>query len=328
MNGRKRLLLIQRILQDRTDEKHDLSVAEITAILQQEYSCAIPDRATIYEDIRSLQASGMDIIVERKKQNRYYFTGRFFDRAELKLLIDAVKSFKFITKRKSDELAEKIAQFAGPGREGLVRSTEVENRTRSGNKRLFLIIDILHQAIEEKRQVSFLYFKYNEKKEQVLLHRDKPYHFNPFFLAWNGEYYYIVGSYANHPETVASFRIDRIYKQPVILEQKAARPPKWFDAKEYLNSRIHMFGGIDQQSVEVTLLCANETAPGIIDRFGLDAEMMAADESHFWTTVSVVPTSVFYGWVFGFGGKVQIVGPKEALKGYKEMVEKVSKENG
>ena len=44
-------------------------------------------------------------IVRSKGRNRgYYVEERDFDLAELKLLVDAVQSSKFITKEKSDEL--------------------------------------------------------------------------------------------------------------------------------------------------------------------------------------------------------------------------------
>lgn len=321
MNNRQRVLLIEKLLREYTDENHSITGREIERLLAEEHGISVY-RSTIADDIAALIASGMDIKIERSIQKQYRYVGRIFDRAELKLMIDAVNAAKFITKGTSKNLVDKICTLAGPDRTDLERHGEVENRAKSGNKKLFLVIDAIHEAIERKRQISFLYFKYDVNKKQVLLHDSKPYLFNPFFLVWNGEYYYMVGSYVNHPETVASFRVDRIPAVPQILKYKALPAPKGFHPNQYLNSRIHMFGGPDQTSEMVTLICENSTVNGIIDRFGIEVDMAPVDEDHFKAKVSVIPTSVFYGWVFGFGGRVRIAGPEEVVGEYRQMIHK------
>lgn len=324
MNNRDRILYIAQLLRKYTDEDHALSLREISELLLKEHGEKVY-RTTVSDDIEALIASGWDIEIERSTVNRYRLVGRDFDKAELKLIIDAVNASRFITKNKSRELTKKISALAGPESDALKRHTEVENRVRNGNKKLFLIIDAIHEAIEKNCQISFYYFRYNEKKEKVLQHGGKPYQFNPFFLVWNGEFYYMVGSYANHPENVASFRVDRIPDCPEILSTKRAQIPDKFDADRYINSTIHMFGRADQTPVKVHLICENDTANGIIDRFGPETEMQPVDEGHFEAVIYVVPTSVFYGWVFGFGGKVRIEGPEEIVKEFIEMVKKVNK---
>ncbi len=322
MNGKLRLLLTAKLLQERTDDNHSLTRREICEILSREYGIEAADRNTFTADINALRESGMEIEEDRGTQKKYRYIGRDLDHAELKLIIDAVKSFRSITKQKSDELAKKLSRYAGPGDKSLSRHTEVENRIRNGNKKLFLIIDTIHRAIEQKKQLSFFYFKYNEKKERILQHGGKPYRFNPAFLVWTGEYYYLVGCYANHPETTASFRVDRISEKPEILDAPCAKLPSGFDPEQYLNSTIHMFGGTDGKQETVELLCENSTASAIIDRFGLQTKMVQADADHFTATIFVSPTSVFYGWIFGFGGKVKILSPKLAAE-YERMVRKV-----
>ena len=324
MKNRNRILYVAEILKRYTDENHSLSVREISELLEKEYG-EPGYRTTISEDIAALIESGWDIGVDRSTVFRYRLLSREFDRAELKLIIDAVNASRFITRAKSHELTGKISALAGPGSKGLNRCTEVENRIKNGNKKLFFIIDTIHEAIEKDCQIRFCYFRYNEKKQRVLLHGGKPYLFNPFFLVWNGEYYYMVGSYGNHPDKVASFRVDRIDACPEILAARRANPPESFCADQYLNSTIHMFGNAEQKPEEVHILCENSTANGIIDRFGPETEMRIVDDGHFKAVIHVIPTSVFYGWVFGFGGKVWIEGPEDVVRGFEEMVERVKK---
>lgn len=322
MNNRERLLRISQILQERSNEKHSITGREIADLLQKEYGTKA-SRNTIGGDITTLQKCGMDIAVVRGTQNHYAYVGRIFDQAELKLLIDAVKASRFITRSKSKELVQKIGRLAGPDKDQLARYTEVENRVKNGNKKLFLIIDAIHEAIGHHRQISFKYYRFDARKHKVFLHEGRPYLFNPFFLVWNGEYYYLLGSYGNHPDTVASFRIDRIDEVPEILETKRHPMPKGFNPEQFINGTIHMFGSAEQQAEWVELLCENKTANGIIDRFGLETEMKPCDAEHFRAKVLVVPTSVFYGWVFGFGGRVKILSPEKAIREFREMVEKV-----
>ncbi len=322
MNNRERIIKIAKILEDKTDENHTVSSPELLSALR-DSSGKMPDRGTLADDIDTLIRCGMDIKVIRSTPNRFCYVGRNIDLAELKLLVDAVRSSRFITKSKSEELCRKISRLAGPAADTLSRHIEVENRIRNGNKKLFLIIDTIHEAIDKGKQISFLYFRYNGKKEKVLIHSGKPYLFNPFFLIWTGEYYYMVGSFVNHPEGIGAYRIDRIYEVPVILSEAALPMPASFDPERYLNGTIHMFGGADQKPEKIQLLCENGTANGIIDRFGLETPMEVCDEEHFIATVSVAPTSVFYGWVFGFGGRVRILGPEKAEKEFKEMMGRV-----
>ena len=64
-------------------------------------------------------------------QSKYFVASRKFELPELKLLIDAVESSKFITKKKSETLIEKIHTMTSPGQVAkLKRNNYVVNRIK------------------------------------------------------------------------------------------------------------------------------------------------------------------------------------------------------
>ena len=200
---------VAKIIYEKTDEEHLLSINQIDQILQEEYGIS-SYRGTIQSDIDTLVELGMDIEVIKSTQNRYHLVSRQFELPELKLLIDAVESARFITKKKSQELASKLSLLTSKHQSGeLIRNVDVEGRVRAHNEMIYLIMDTLNRAINERKKVSFQYFSYNVKKEQKLKHNGEKYKLSPYKLVWNGDYYYVIG-YSDKHKGVGSFRIDRI----------------------------------------------------------------------------------------------------------------------
>ena len=120
---------------------------------------------------------------------------------------------------------------------------------------------------------------------------------------------------------VGTFRLDRILKRPDILKEDALPFPVGFDFEKYLQTSFRMYG---TNYTTVDLICKNELMDAILDKFGKDVTTYAYDMKNFRAEVDVVVSSVFFSWVFGFGGDVVINGPVEVKEGYKEMVRKVA----
>lgn len=315
-----RPLYLARILHERTDEEHWLSTVQLCQILKEEYGFDT-HRQTLNKDIQMLQQTGMDIDCIKSTQNRYRVLSRTFEVPELKLLIDAVASSKFISKKKSEVLATKLASLTSNYKaDELKRNISVENRIKSGNEKTLLIIDAINEAINRKRQIRFQYFRYNEKKRREPKWDGYWYHMSPHHLVWNGDYYYVIGYYEKH-QSIVSYRVDRMAGRPVIMEEKAKPMPRSFKLDKFLRTTFRMYSGGGEQ-LEVSLLCENEMMDAMIDRFGEKVKTEEADEAHFRLTVPVFVNSVFFSWIFGFGGKVKIEGPEEVKAGYREMVDK------
>ena len=320
LKAKLRPLYIAKMLYEQTDEDHYLTIAQIMRQLQEHYDIAT-SRGTVSDDIKALQAFGMEIVVVPSTQNRYYLIERSFDLPELKILIDAIESARFIPKGKSIALVEKIGALTSRyNTEKLVRNVDVENRIKANNEKVYYIMEALNDAINAQKKVAFQYFKYNVHKEQKLKHDGYIYVFSPYKLIWNGDYYYVVGFSDKH-QGIISFRVDRIVRQPQILEEDAIQPPTDFDLNVYLNSMFRMYNG-DRKHIE--LVCQNDVMDAIIDKFSKDIEVLENDETSFRIEIYTSVSNIFYSWIFGFGGKVSIKEPKEVKAEYATMVKKAA----
>ena len=322
-----RTLYLAKILYERTDEEHMLTTKDLLEILQREFQI-YAHRVTIYEDIEQLRLFGMDIVTTRSSQNRYYLASRMFDLPELKLLIDAVESSKFITAKKSSALVEKLVRFTSSGHaEDLRRDLYPEGRIKQENEKIYYIIDSIHAAINAGKKIAFRYFRYNARKERELRQDGQEYVFSPWMLVWNGDRYYMLGWSDKH-QAVSSFRVDRIAEQPRMLEEDATAIPDGFDVSEHLSILYHMYKG---ERMRVELLCDNDTMGSIIDRFGEEVDTEIRDEDRFIVRVELDVDHLFYSWIFGFMGKVKILSPMSVAEQYRELLRKEldrSKEEG
>lgn len=316
-----RLLYIEKMLQN-TDEAHPLTNAEMMQILEEKYGMTT-HRTTIPSDIDLLIKSGMEIEIIESKPKKYYLNdyARTFNLPELKMLVDAVASFKFITKKKSDELIEKIVTLGTPSSvPSLKRNLWSEGRIKQENERIYYNIEAVNQAINEGKKISFQYFQYDVKKEQRLKHDGTPYKFSPYALVWNGDYYYMVGFSEKH-DGIGNFRIDRIAKAPRILDENANPMPEDFDIAEYTNGMLRMY---NSERCDVELICDNSVMDAIIDKFGNEAKTYAYDMTSFKLEANVAVNHVFFSWVFGFGGLVKIKAPDDVKQEYANMVKKAT----
>ena len=313
---KKRLLLILELLYKTTDESHPVSTVDITNYLD-EKGFQI-DRKTLRSDLRLLISMGYDIVVVKSSPNRYFWGERTFEIPELKMLLDAVSSARFISETKSKQLTKKIMSLAGmQQREQLKRHVRAIGKTKADNKGLYYIIDTITEAINQKKKISFQYMEYNGRKEKILRNDGEVYILSPYVLYWNEDYYYVLG-YSDKRERVTAFRIDRM-KTPTIMDDDAVPKPENFDVSAYSNKVFQMFSG---EETTVELECDTSLMKYVIDRFGIDVETEELSEDKFLAKVPVDLSPTFYGWVFQFGGGIRIIGPEEAVDEYKEMVDK------
>ncbi|MBQ6893663.1 MAG: WYL domain-containing protein [Clostridia bacterium] len=313
--SRLRLLHIYDILTRETDENHPMSTVQIIDNLKKRGIAA--HRTTVGSDINVLQEFGIDIVKINSTQNKYFVSSRRFELPEIKLLIGAVESSRLLTPRKTDILTQKLLKEVSIYEAEDIRKNICYNdEVKPNNEKVHYIIDVITEAIELERKISFQYFYYNGNKEKCLRHGGEIYTLSPHHLVWNGDYYYVVG-YSHKYSDVGAFRIDRIAGAPQILEERSAPMPKGFDIKKHMQTAFRMFGG----TVEIVeLACANETMGAVIDKFGEDAATSVIDRTTFKVTAQVCTGPTFYRWVFSFGGQIKILSPSNVKEEYAKAV--------
>lgn len=315
-NTKRRLLIILELLYKHTDENNPISTVDIMKYLSKKEITI--DRKTLASDIKLLKDMDFDIVTIKSSPNKYFWGNRTFEIPELKMLIDAVSSSRFIPKKKSDELIKKLVSIASE-----TQSTELDRhviatgRAKADNKQIYYIVDTISDAINQGKKIQFKYTEYNGKKEKVFRHNGEVYTLSPYVLYWNEDYYYVVG-YSDKHESVSAFRVDRLYR-PSIIDEPADKKPKGFNVDDYADKIFKMYDG-DETIVE--LECQNELMKYIIDRYGIDVETEVKDEETFIAKVPATLSPTFFAWVFQFAGKIKIYNPPKAIDEYNNMISK------
>lgn len=320
---RLRLFYLYRLLEQYTDEDHPKTTNQLRDLMETEHGIAM-HRTTVYNEIELLKKAGVDVNTYRAKANEYYLGSRRFELSEVKLLIDAVESSRFMTETQSKSLTEKLVTLTSETNAGkLKRNLHVAGRVKAENRQLLYIIDEINNAINTKKKIVFQYIDYDSRKKEVLRNKGKTYTVSPYSLIWNGDYYYLVGYY-HEKKDIRTFRVDRIKHQPnMVLEEEADTVPKDFDITRYTREVFRMYD--TEEPVPVTMVCENEVMKGVLDAFGMDIKVKRAAKGRFQTTVMACISPTFYGWVFQWEGRIQIVAPEEAVLGYKKMIQNAQK---
>lgn len=316
---KSRLLYILKFLWQNTDAEHYATTAGILSYLKGHG--ILCDRKTIPDDIAKLSDIGIDIEEERSRENRYSLSSHLFTLPEVKLLIDAVESSKFITAKKSSELADKLSQMTSVYHsEELKRNIYISERVKPMNEQIYYLVDNINTAINQRKQISFLYYHYNQYREEVLNNDGKRYHFSPYYLVWNEDHYYVVGFSKKH-QRITTFRVDRM-KEISILCSDAVPQPTDFNLPDFTRQVFDMYDGVKEK---VTLLCKNDMMNYIVDKFGDEVETLPMDDSHFKAVAEVSVSQTFFAWVFQFNGNIKIASPDSVVSRYRKMLENALK---
>lgn len=318
-SGQKlKLLYLAQLLLEETDEEHGLTIQQMIDALKGQGISA--ERKSIYDDLDALKSFGLDIECSHGKNWTYYIASRRFQLAELKLLVDAVQSSRFITQKKSNELIHKLETLASRWQAGgLQHQVRVAGRIKSMNESVYYTIDALHQAINSGRQISFYYFEWTVEKKQRMRHNGERYQVSPYALVWNDEYYYLV-AYDSASQMLRNYRLDRMKKISLVDKKRQGQQAfEQLDPTFYTRRVFDMYSGTLKR---VTLRFTNRLAGAALDRFGREVHLADRGDGSFDITVDLALSPRFYGWLLGFGEDAALVAPPEAVSAYQEFLNK------
>ena len=311
-----KLLYLLQILLTMTDDEHGLTLSQLLSQLEQRNITA--ERKSIYDDFEALRHFGIDI--ESRKENRttvYFVANRTFELPELKLLVDAVQSSKFITHKKSNELIKKLETLCSVHQASqLQRQVFVANRVKTMNESIYYCVDDIHNAISENRQITFQYFDWGTDRKKHLRHNGKIYRVSPWALSWDDENYYMI-AFDSDNEEIRHYRVDKMMNVNLTDEKRdGAKLFKNFDMAVYAKKTFGMFAGEER---DVTLRCKNHLAGVMIDRFGHGITMAKDGDEFFIVTIKAAVSPLFLTWLMNFGSEVQILSPDAVIEKYLEI---------
>jgi predicted DNA-binding transcriptional regulator YafY len=312
-NQKLKIFYILDYLQRNSHQNHPVRASELIEMLKNKYNIDC-ERKTVYSDISALQQYGIDIESVPGKNGGYYIASRNFELPELKLLIDAVQSSRYLTEKKSRELIEKLCNQCNEHDSKLLRrNVLVSGRVKSMNETIYYNVDAIQDAIAQNRQITFRYFDWDFGGKRR--YRDKTYQASPYGLCQDNENCYLLAWSERYG--VTHYRVDRMDRITVTEENRIPCPALTGKAlNEHAERHFQMFSG---QEVDVKLLFHRSLLNVVIDRFGKDTMLIPEGEDWFNFTVRVAVSPMFLSWVIGFGSKAKILYPQSVAEECKQL---------
>lgn len=305
LRQKQKLLFLQKILLEQTDETHMLSGPEL--IEQLSLYGISAERKTIYDDVASLIESGLDVCVERKGHSNYYYVGtRLFQDEELIVLADAVASSKFLTQKKSSELIKKLQTLTSVhNAKQLKRTVYVGNRAKAYNETIYYSTNAIHEAIRNNLRISFKYYEYDIHKRKRLRHGGEIYSVSPYYLIWENDCYYLVCYCTKHGK-LCRYRVDRMVEVQVMNQKRRELDFNEEQFAKSLRATYNMYGG---QPESVVLEMSASLMNVLVDRFGDAFHPNPIGGDRFTVRIDVEISPTFWGWLFQFGTDAKVIAP-------------------
>lgn len=299
------------ILREQTDEENEYTLDDITECFKKEYGPDVKlNKNSLRDDIEHLIEARFDITINQEKEGMpkfYSHQYRLFELYELRMLIDAVASARFITKDETKQLIRKIKKLTSIHHaKKLHNEILIDSSVKSESKLVRLAINDLHEAISERRIVTFQYGRYNLNKEFDLSHNGGQYRVKPLALTWVNDFYYLIAYYFAKEE-IRHYRIDRLRNVQITEEQFAYEP---FDVSKYVSSTFHMYAGSEEW---IKIRFHNDLINVIIDKFGRDADIRKQDENHFVLSAKAIVSDGLVKWLLNWGNQARVLSPSSLI---------------
>lgn len=320
-NQKLKCLYLRQFLLQNTDEEHPATIPQMVEYLARHDIPA--ERKSLYDDIDALRQWGLDVEYRKAQNGGYYVASRDFQLPELKLLVDAVQSSKFLSLRKSNELISKLEKLASRYEaQALRRQVYVTHRVKNMNESIYYNVDALHSAIAAGSRITFRYFDWDTTGKKSYRHGGKRYQVSPWALLWDDENYYLVGYDAEHGER-RHYRVDKMESITQTGEKRLGQALfAGFDPAEYSRKVFGMYGGEPQRITLQFTNDKNSMANIVFDRFGRD-QILTPAPSGFTVTVEVVPSPQFFAWLTGLGPSVKILSPQPVAEQFRAHLQSV-----
>lgn len=297
--SRVNLLGLLEIFKKYSDENHILSIDQIKNYMENEYDLS-PDRRSIYKAIDTLIDFGYDISKYKENGKGYFFRERMFEASEIAILSDMILNFKFVDIKHKKDIDSKLQSLLSIYKRKNFKY--LKDSSAETTREIFLNIEILQEAILNKRKVSFIYLQYDLNKKLVP-RKNELYVVNPFDMIVKNSKYYLICS--KDPYTNISFyRLD-LMKNIKILNDSSSEF-NYEDVKKQTKNSIYAFSGNEEK---VILRCKNQVIDYLLEEFGNDVNIEKEDEEFFIAKFNA-PTKGLVYWALQFLEYVEVIEPK------------------
>ena len=316
-----KLLVLWDILCKNTDENHAMNSDEIREELAKRGIGVM--RKVVATDIAALNKYGYEVLSYKKKYYYYYVVSRPLETAEVVMLADVINAAK-ITSAQKKELIERLSgTLCSHQAQSISKHIIALDKGRKGSSSFIYNVDAIERAINGDKQISFLYYDYNEKHKKAYRKDGARYYVNPVIMVWNKDNYYLL-CFSNGHSDIVTYRLDKM--ENVKVEETDREPHQeyeLFNTEEYRKQVFSMFGGELQN---VRLQFKKNILSDMFDKFGDDIRIRKSDEDTFSVDVNVQVSKTFFAWIVGSQGKVKIKSPRKVVDEFNEFVAKIKEE--
>lgn len=309
-----KLVYLMRILEEETDLQRGLTMPQIIERLGALGISA--ERKSVYRDIAVLRETGIDIKKLPTRPVEYALVRSELGIDDVMMLVDIVQSSRFITERKSHQLVKSLKGLVSERERKLLdKRVHVRGRIKNQSESIFHSVDVIHEALQQKRKVQFLYFSYGTNLKRSARHEGKRYELTPVKVVYSDGNYYLA-AYDDADELIKTYRVDRmelLQLSDAVATRCAAIAN--YDCDDFAYRSFGMYHG---DPVSVTLHVKAPLMDTIVDRFGREIDIIGSTEDYADVLVCVRKSAQFFGWVAGLNGDVTIKAPKKLATEYTE----------
>ena len=210
---------ILQILEDYAGGEKIITNQDIMRHLKENYGISVNYR-TIEDSVMLLIDLGYEIEMEKVNgQYQYSMIERYFTFEEALLTYYSIKFNKFIPTIIKEEILQKFLALSPSKKIAWSIDNSDPNIKRDKKEELekCYVFEVICEAFENRKQVSFTYMKYNLDKE-LIPYREKPYVIVPAMIYTKNGEYYVTGRVINESYGGVNFKFDLIRNAQVLDE--------------------------------------------------------------------------------------------------------------
>ncbi|WP_099159306.1 helix-turn-helix transcriptional regulator [Virgibacillus ndiopensis] len=317
-----RLLKMKELLFNETDDFHELGIDEISEKLRLLFGEEMAfDNRTLKHDLKILDEMDFEIVKNKGKFGKtlYSHQSRLFETYQLRLIIDAILSARFITTNEKKKLIKKVKQLTSKYIAKTLPEPILFSQSANIDYELVkLNIDCVHRAISERKVLTYQYGKFNVHKEFEFHRNGATYHVEPYALIWQNDYYYLIGRFQETNE-IRHYRLDRI--RNITVSENDFTKMDNFHLQEYVNQSFHMFAG---EEIRIKIRFHLDLVNVVLDRFGQEVDIKQIDDDHFVLTTKAKLSDGLINWILTWGNQAKVLSPDYLVDEVKEKIEQMN----
>lgn len=313
------LLRILQILEDETDKEHPYTQAQIIKRLAEKYDITV-ERKAVGRNLSLLKEAGFGI--ESTKAGSF-FDDRTFEQSELRLLVDSILCSRYINKKHSEDLIEKIVALGGKYFKSHVKHIySVGKWSKSDNIEFFYNIEIADEAIETAKQITFHYNKFDETARLKKTYRQIV---SPYQMILHNQRYYLM-AYNEYWKNMAFYRMDKITDVEILDKpQTPIRSVPGYkngiDYKDLAISRPYLYA---DKAEKIVVACDKALMDDVVDWFGNGVSVRKGNEGQIVVTLYASKDAMLY-WALQYGRRAKVLEPADLVQKIKQTLEDVLK---